>query len=471
MKTSRSFSIALFVALAFFQNSSLVGCTSSESHPRSDKPNIIIILTDDQPYHTLQYMPNVQSELVEKGVNFTNAYVTTPLCCPSRASILTGQYVHNHGVKTNRAPEGGATAFDDRSTLAVWLHDAGYRTGLLGKYLNGYQDLQEGYIPPGWDDWQVFVKRDPDLGFYYNYTLNENGRIVQYGRDEEDFSTDLLADRATQFIRDSSDQPFFLVFSVFAPHETYQSANRHKDLFKSLDEFERYRPPNFFENDLTDKPAWVTQIKKPDVDYVDKVHERILRSLKSVDDSVDEITSTLDKMKIRENTLIIFMSDNGMSMGNNGVFGKNCPYDACLQVPFVVSYPPITSVPRMDEHLVLNIDIAPTLIELAGVNQSAQIDGQSFLPILSDPTAQWRDGFLIEHFQDLADVEESGLAFLIPGYIGFRTTHWKYVEYDTGERELYDLLADPFELENIASQAENAQTIEELLEQIQVILR
>ncbi|MDP1778761.1 MAG: sulfatase-like hydrolase/transferase, partial [Anaerolineales bacterium] len=154
MKTSRSLSIALFVALAFFQSNSLAGCTSSESRPRSDKPNIIIIITDDQPYHTLQYMPNVQSELVEKGVNFTNAYVTTPLCCPSRASILTGQYVHNHGVKTNRAPEGGATAFDDRSTLAVWLHDAGYRTGLLGKYLNGYHDLPEGYIPPGWDDWQ-----------------------------------------------------------------------------------------------------------------------------------------------------------------------------------------------------------------------------------------------------------------------------------------------------------------------------
>jgi len=439
----------------------VVSCTST-GNQNPEKPNILLILTDDQPPHTLAYMPAVQRELVGKGVNFTNAFVTTPLCCPSRASILTGLYVHNHGVKTNRAPEGGATAFKDQDTLGVWLQRGGYRTGFMGKYLNDYGALPEGYIPPGWDDWQVFDHRDPNTGFYYNYTLNENGEITSYGRNEKDFSTDLLADRAVQFIRDAGEQPFFLMLSVFAPHETYQAAERHKDLFKTLDEFERYRPPNFFEEDLTDKPAWATQIGKPEIDYVDKVHERILRSLMSVDEAVGSLVSVLEKEKIRDNTLIIFMSDNGMSLGENGVFGKNCPYEACLRVPLVVSYPPLTSAARVDERLVLNIDVASTLLDLAGIESSEDLDGQSFLPILADPSAEWRDGFLFEHYEDTADVEESGLAAIIPGYVGFRTTDWKYIEYDTGERELYDLAADPFELNNLILDSSSGQIVQEL---------
>ncbi len=443
----------------------LVSCTSA-GNKNPDKPNIILILTDDQPPQTLQYMPNVQKELIAKGITFTNGFVTTPLCCPSRASILTGLYVFHHGVKTDRAPDGGATVFKDQSTLAVWLHDAGYRTALMGKYLNEYSSLPEGYIPPGWDEWQVFSHRDPKTGFYYNYSLNENGRTVSYGQDEKDFSTDLLADRAVQFIRDSKQQPFFLMLSLFSPHETYQAANRHKDMFKTLDEFDRYRPPNFFDSDLTDKPAWVSQIGKPDVDYVDKVYERMLRSLMSVDDAVGTLTSILDKQHIRDNTLIVFMSDNGMSLGDNAVFGKNCPYDACLRVPMIVSYPPLTSTPRVDERSVLNIDLAPTFLDLAGIASPQHFDGQSFLPLLGNPSGQWRDGFLIEHYEDFADTEESGLSAIIPSYVGFRTTDWKYVQYDTGEQELYDLRADPYEMNNVVSDPANAQIIQDLLARI-----
>ena len=445
---------------------SLASC-SPQGNQDTSHPNIILIMTDDQPPHTLTYMPIIQRELIAKGVNFTNAFVTTPLCCPSRASILTGEYVHNHGVKTNRAPEGGATALKDDATIAVWLHDAGYRTGYLGKYLNGYNDLPKGYIPPGWDDWQVFYHRDPNLDYYYNYSMNENGKIVEYGTDAKEFSTDLLAERAVQFINGSDQQPFFLVLSIFAPHQTYQAADRHKDMFKSLDEFERYRPPNFFEEDLSDKPAWANEIEHPTVDYVDKVHERMLRSLMSVDDAVGKVTAILDKRGIRDNTMIIYISDNGMSMGDNGVFGKNCPYEACLKIPFIVSYPPLTSAPRVDESSVLNIDIVPTFLDLAGVSIPSTVDGASLNPLLSNLTTGWRDGFLIEHFEDTSDVEESGLASFIPEYTGFRTKEWKYVEYVTGERELYNLLNDPFEMDNLAYQDGYEQIMDELSQRIQ----
>lgn len=418
----------------------------------SSKPNIILVLTDDQPPQTLAYMPNVQKELVAKGVTFNSAFVTTPLCCPSRASILTGQYVCHHEVKTNRAPEGGALKFKDDSTLAVWLHEAGYRTALYGKYLNGTNDLPEGYVPPGWDVWQAFSKRDPNLAFYYNYSLSENGKIVHYGRRASDYSTDLLTKRAVQFIEDSGDQPFFLMLSVFAPHETYQAADRHKNLFKTDAEFTRYRPPSYFEADLSDKAGWVSRIKPANKDYVDHVYERILRSLMAVDDSVAVLVETLEKRRIRENTVIIFMSDNGVSMGENGIFGKNCGYDPCLHVPLVISYPPMTASARTDDRFALNIDIAPTILDLAGLPIPEMVDGLSLVPLLKGASSNWRDGFMIEHYQDKGDAEESGLAAIIPGYFAFRTREWKYIEYETGERELYDLLNDPFEMNNVAAQ-------------------
>lgn len=434
------------------------------SKPRSgnqdpSRPNIILILTDDQPDHTLKYMPNVQRELVAHGVTFSNTFSTTPLCCPSRASILTGLYVCHHGVLTNREPEGGAPKFKDQSTLATWLHDAGYRTALMGKYLNSSDALPEGYVPPGWDDWQVFMKRDPMLGFYYKYTLSDNGKIVAHGQKPSDYSTDLLANRAVQFIEDSGKQPFFLMLSVFAPHQTYQAADRHKDLFKTEAEFERYRPPSYFEEDLGDKPSWVSRIKPADRDYVDHVHERMLRSLMAVDDAVADLMETLAQRQIRENTVVIFMSDNGVSMGENGIFGKNCGYDPCLHIPMVISYPPLTSAPHIEDGLALNIDIAPTIMDLAGLKIPAAVDGRSLKPLLAASSVEWRRGFMIEHYQDASDVEESGLAAIIPGYFGIRTTDWKYIQYATGERELYNLVNDPYEMNNLAGLPNSADII------------
>jgi N-acetylglucosamine-6-sulfatase len=463
-KQIHSHPVILILALAVF-TILFIGASPacSAKSKQTDKPNIIIILTDDQPIPTLQYMPNLQKEIIAKGISFSNTYVTTPLCCPSRSSILTGLYVHNHGVLTNRAPLGGAVAFKDASTLPVWLQSVGYRTSLIGKYLNNYDTLPEGYIPPGWDDWHVYVSKDPDKDFYYGYTFNDNGKVTQYGDEPEDYSTDMMSKKAMDFIK-QTDGPFFLLLSFYAPHQPYISADRHKDLYKTYAEFERYRPENFLEKDVSDKPAWVQEIDPQnagrDPVYIDKVYQRILRTLMAVDDSVGQVTAALDDEGIRDNTLIIYMSDNGMALGDNSIFGKACPYDICIHVPFVISYPDKITASRVDPNLILNIDIAPTLADLAGIPNISRFDGQSFLKLLSDPTSAWRDGFLIEQYQDAE--EEGGMTALVPSYVGFRTKEWKYVEYETGERELYNLINDPFELDNLAAQSQYEQTMQDL---------
>lgn len=457
--------VALFFILCLFVSSLLTACYSFDAQPRLDKPNVIIILTDDQPYHTLQYMPNVQNELVNKGVNFTNAYVTTPLCCPSRASILTGQYVHHHGVYTNRSPNGGATLFDDSSTLPVWLQMNGYHTALMGKYLNDYDALPTGYIPPGWDEWTALVSKDADKDFYYGYTLNENGKIIQYGFNSEDYSTDVLSKRAVDFIRKNSDEPFFLMFMAYAPHQPYLAAERHQDMFKVYDEtFSIYKPENYFEEDVSDKSAWLNAYEPQSPDYVEKVHQRMLRSLMGVDDAVGAIVDVLEKENIRNNTVIIFMSDNGFALGDHRLIGKACPYDICLKIPLVVSYPEEIITTEVNENFILNIDIAPTILELTDTPNTFLSDGESFVELLSDPSASWRDGFLIEQYQD--DGEERSMTSLVPAYVGFRTEEWKYIEYETGERELYNLITDPFEMNNLSTLNQYEQIISELSDRI-----
>lgn len=469
MKKLKYKSFICFLTNLLFGSIVLTACTNIESRSLLDKPNIIIILTDDQPYHTIQYMPNVQSELVNNGINFTNAYVTTPLCCPSRASILTGKYVFNHGVKTNRIPNGGATLFDDSSTLPVWLQSNGYKTTLIGKYLNDYDALPEGYIPPGWDEWNALVQKDTNRDFYFGYTLNENGKITQYGFDDKDYSSDVFNKKAIDFIRENSHQPFFLMFMAYAPHQPYLSAERHKDMFKVYDEtFSIYKPENYFEEDISDKPVWLNTYQPQSQDYVEKVHQRMLRSLMSVDDVVGDIVEVLEKEKIRNNTIIIFMSDNGFALGDHRLIGKACPYDICLQIPLVISYPDKITISRSDPNLILNLDIAPTLLKLAGVAPSSlTFDGKSFDSLLTNPIEPWRDGFLIEQYED--DGEERSMTSLVPAYVGFRTNEWKYIEYETGEQELYNLLTDPYEMNNLADLPEYQRIIQTMQARINAI--
>ena len=219
-----------------------------------------------------------------------------------------------------------------------------------------------------------------------------------------------------------------------------------------------------FEEDISDKPAWLNSYEPQDSSYIEKVHQRMLRSLLSVDDAVGAVVDVLEKENLRNNTVIIFMSDNGFALGDHRLIGKACPYDICLKIPFVVSYPNKISTSRIEENLVLYIDIAPTILELAGIPNSFPIDGQSFVNLLEDPSAPWRNGFLIEQYQD--DGEERSMTSLVPAYVGFRTKEWKYIEYKTGERELYNLLTDPFEMNNLALLDQYQQIMDEFSSRI-----
>ncbi len=426
-----------------------------------NKPNFIILLTDDQPTGTMHVMETLNQELIGNGINFTNGFVTTPLCCPSRASILTGEYAHDHGVLTNRKPNGGAGAFVDTSTLAVWLDEAGYATAWMGKYMNAYEDLEPaGYVPPGWDEWDVIYNGGDDelTRMYLGYSMSENGKIVQYSKKDKDYSTDVIARKGVEFIEDSANEPFFLVMSFFAPHQPYKPAERHNKLFSS-EAFIEWRPPNFNEEDVTDKPQWVQDVDSALVDYIDKEYKRSLRTLVAVDEGIAAILAALDDIGQRENTVIIFMSDNGLTWGEHRLTtSKNCPYEECIRVPFVISYPALITQPRAESRMVLNIDLAPTLAALAGVTVPATVDGTNLLPLLrDDPALAWRDAILIEHWPT-----GEGFGDTIPTFYGIRTETWKYVEYDTGEKELYDLVNDPYEMENQIQNPEYATLIAEL---------
>ena len=462
----KKYLIALFLTLLIgsCQNSS--ACNNIVQRD-SDQPNIILIMTDDQPQFTIDFMPIVQERLVQDGVLFPNAFTTTPLCCPSRASILTGQYAHTHGVLTNRLPNGGATIFDDSSTLAVWLQDAGYKTSYIGKYLNGYSDMQpQGYIPPGWENWQVFLDGPPPKRFYRDYTMAENGELVQYGDSEKDFSNNVLTEMALDFIHSSKDEPFFLVVGYYAPHQPFDFAAEFSDTFRTDEQFSARRPPNFNEEDVSDKPIWLQNVELTDGNRVDQISQRSLRSLMSVDQGIKEMLAALECIGQLENTAVIYISDNGVTAGEHRLANaKNCPYEECIKMPFVMHYPKVTSAAFVNDSFVLNIDIAPTIAEIAGVPIPDSVEGESLLSLLVGDKEDWRDQVLIEHWSG-----EEGLSAQIPTYQAVRTSQWKYVRYENGEAELYDLIADPFELENLALNPDLQLTIEALGERIDLLL-
>ena len=420
-------------------------------------PNVLLVVTDDQRWDQLATMP-VVSALAARGVRFTNAFVPTSLCCPSRVSILTGLYAHTHGVHTlGPPPSGGALRFvgGDRSTIATWLHAAGYRTGLFGKYLNGYSAMRpppggRWYIPPGWDAWQAFVAER-----YYEYELvGADGATAAYGNAPSDYSTDVLRDRVVAFIRDAlrSGRPFFALFTPFAPHvplpvDVFPTpAPRHLGALAGLPPF---RPPNFLEPDVSDKPAvrdwtigpWLTPI------WLDIYRERTLESLLAVDEAVSAMLEAVREEGGTRDTIVIFTSDNGFLLGEHRLLAKPYPYEECHRVPLVVSRVRGHGRPREDHRLVLNIDIAPTIADFARVAHPG-VDGRSLRPLLERRRARWRHAFPIESWYWI------GPQLGALDYRGVRTERWAYIEYPAfGAAELYDLRADPYELENMAPRA------------------
>jgi arylsulfatase A-like enzyme len=403
------------------------------------QPNIVVLLTDDQRWDTLSYMPNVQSELMNHGVTFSNAFVENPLCCPSRSSFLTGNDSHTTGVYGNNPPNGGFESFQDGSTLATWLHDAGYRTALVGKYLNNYESTRGMYVPPGWTDWRAFSSRPR----YFDYKLSVDGTATEaYGSAPEDYSTDVITSIADDEIRSASPQdPLFLWVTPYAPHGPFTPAPRDAG---SLNGIEPWRPPSFDERDVQDKPAYIQALPRIDaaeLARLDFIHQSQLESLGAVDDAVDTLTTALQETGRLSDTIFIFASDNGFMWGEHRREDKVVPYEESIRVPLVIRWDRLAASARTDAHLVENIDLAPTLVEAADA-AGGPFDGRSLMPLLTGDSDSWRKHMLIEH-----DGPEEGN---VPAYCADRTPKEIFVHYATGEEEYYPLgpRADPYERTN-----------------------
>jgi N-acetylglucosamine-6-sulfatase len=406
------------------------------------KPNIVLILTDDQRFDELSFMPTVESQLVGKGVTFSNGFTPDPLCCPSRASVLRGQYSHGTGVYQVGGPFGAWHRWhslgDDKSTIATWLHDAGYYTGFYGKYFNGYKRPD---VPKGWDQWHGLLSPG---NLYYNYTeVQPNGSTVFYGSQPQDYSTDVLAAQADTFIRGADPtKPFFLDFDPRAPHAPSLPAPRYANAACPPAPL----PPSLNE-DTSDKPAYIRAhaLRGPSIAKSSWLKQ--CRSLLAIDDAVHTILTALQDTGRLSNTLIVFMSDNGFLNGEHNTTGKKVPYEESIKVPFVVRYDPLTGgTASIDPHLVANIDLAPTFAAAAGVVPPIAEDGMSMLPLLDGTATTWRTDLLLEGYDDPA--HPVGGEY-VPTYCGLRTERYAYIRYGTGEEELYDLQADPYEMTNL----------------------
>src|SRR6185295_15787103 len=305
-------------------------------------PNIILILTDDQDLGSLEHMPRTRNLLGRQGMTFIQHVVPLSLCCPSRASILTGLYPHNHKVYTNFPPDGGYERFDElgheEKTLATALQAAGYRTALIGKYLNGYAgDEHPTYVPPGWDEWASPVQGSPYSA--YRYTLNEKSTLVKYGSGPEAYMTDVLAGKATAFVRSAAEkgQPFFLYFATYAPHKPSTPARRHAGLFPDL---KAPRTPSFNEGDTRDKPARLRRLQPLDahqIATIDALYRKQMQSLQAVDEAAAALVKALQETGQLANTFIVFTSDNGFHMGQHRLQpGKYTPYETDVHVPLLV---------------------------------------------------------------------------------------------------------------------------------------
>ncbi|HSB62157.1 MAG TPA: sulfatase [Vicinamibacteria bacterium] len=402
----------------------------------------MLVVTDDLDLASAELLPRLPIVMDREGVSFSRAYVTTALCAPSRASILTGQYAHNHGLVYNEPPGGGFPTFRGRdgSTIATWLKAGGYRTALVGKYLNGYpRGAPETWVPPGWDEWFAHLS-DLEAGRYYGYWMNDNGEVLRYGERPDEYNTDVLAGRAVEYIEKSAgrSEPFFLYVATEAPHAPAIPAGRHSR------EFPREgcaRGPSFNEGDVRDKPAWVRGIPPmtgEDVRRADSFQRGRLRSMRAVEDLLERVLVALAETRQLENTYVVFTSDNGLLMGQHRAVGrKNNHYEESIHVPLVVRGPGVPAGRRLP-HPVLNIDLAPTLCELARIPVPDTVDGRSLAPLLrQDPPGleRWRSDFLVEHFS-------SGTSWAL------RTPDVLYGELESGELELYDMVRDPYQVDS-----------------------
>lgn len=468
--TFRLHLIPLFL-LAF-----LAGGAAPKAAPAAARPNFIVILTDDQDLTlgSIDHMPRTVNLIARQGMTFSNYFVPLSLCCPSRATILTGLYPHNHKVYTNFPPDGGYERFDElhheEETLATALQDAGYRTALIGKYLNGYPNGRDKtWVPPGWDEWASPVGGSPYAA--YRFTLNENGRTVKYGSTAADYMTDVLAGKATAFVRSAAGngQPFFLFLATFAPHKPSAPAKRHTGLFTDL---KAPRTPSFNEADVSDKPDRIRRLPKlttAQINTIDVLYRKQMLSLQAVDETVAALVKALQETGTLANTYIVFTSDNGFHMGQHRLEpGKYTPYETDVHVPLLVRGPGVAAGSRASA-LAVSVDLAPTLAELAGARLPGAPDGRSLVPLLRGQTPEdWRRMVLLEQFAfpsappranetlEPPDPQDERATANYLAHVGLRTADFKVVAYENGEREVYDLRSDPDELVNLRSRVGKA---------------
>ncbi len=418
------------------------------------RPNIVFILTDDQEAASTSVMANLNNLIAAQGATFSKFYYSLSLCCPSRTTMLRGQYPHNHGIHSNFLPNGGwrkANALGlETSTIATWLNAAGYNTSYIGKYLNEYNLAPAGYIPPGWTDWHAFYSTP----LYSNYKLNENGIVVSYGSGAAAYSTDVFSARAVQFINSQAGatKPFFLWVAPNAPHGPSVPAARHLNTFSAVP---LPQPPNFNEVDVSDKPRWVRNnplLTPAEISTRTTLHRRRLETLLAADEMIKAIVDALDATGQLDNTYIVFTSDNGFHIGQHRlVRDRNSAYEEDILGPLFVRGPGVPAGLVLD-HLVLNNDLAPTFAEIGAAIVPGFVDGRSFLPLLSgsgSPASAWRQNFAVEYDADPQPVTEK----IPPEFFALRTRQFTYIEYVTAERELYDNLVDPWQVTNIVATA------------------
>jgi N-acetylglucosamine-6-sulfatase len=466
---------------------------NQKQEPKS--PNVILILTDDLAVsdlnpRALRHMPNLKSLLIDKGTTFDNAFVTNSLCCPSRATILRGQYTHNHEILSNEPPRGGFQKFrflgHENSTMATWVKEQGYRTAFFGKYLNGYN---ETYVPPGWDEWYAVT------GNYLSHTFNENGHLVSY-EPESYYETDVMSDKASDYITRTAgadppfftaDRPFLMWIGTKAPHQPASPAPRDDDSYPAIS---LPHPPSFDEKDVSDKPDWISDNPPLSLEqkrYMEELYRKRLQSMLAVDDMIGDLVGALHDSGELDNTYIVFTSDNGFHLGQHRLgAGKWTPYEEDIRIPLIVRGPGVPEGETL-HHMVLNNDLAPTFADLAGAEPPSFVDGRSLVPVLTDdptPLEDWRQRFVIESVAERSGVPhppfitESTVVPLLTGdplpgnwrrtsaasaqsseewgrpwLKALRTNNYLYVDYKTGEHELYNLRKDPHELNNMYATA------------------
>jgi len=445
--------------------------------PLHKRPNIVFVMTDDETLENMKVMRDTRRLLGDQGATFNQYVVSYSLCCPSRATMLTGEYAHNNRVLDNKWPNGGYYRFRPQNSLPVWLQDAGYYTAHVGKFLNGYGKRNRREVPPGWNQWYTSV--DPTTYRYWDYTFNENGKLVHYDNAVREYRTDVDTRTAVDIIKehaakDSAERgkPLYLQVDYLAPHSGYpvalddpprmptpEPAPRHRDRFAFAP---LPTPPNYNEADVGDKPIGIRRrnLIEPYVRYaITEDYQQRLESLLAVDEGVAAIVKELRRTGELSNTYIFFSSDNGFFQGEHRIpSGKVLPYEESIHLPLLVRGPGIAANTRLDE-LVGNVDLAPTIAAIAHAKPGRIEDGVSLLPLLKNGT--WnvkRDDILLEAGPFDKPEQE---------YTGLRTPRYMFAVYGNGEQELYDLRADPYELDNRAGAPEYEQVRTMLTERLQ----